>query len=70
MGESTYYYVYIIQSLKDLNRFYTGFSENLDARLNAHNQSKDPHTAKYKPWKIKPPLHSLIVIRLLISNAI
>ena len=53
MGKSTYYYVYIIQSLKDPNRFYTGFSEELDARLKAHNQSKDPHTAKYKPWKIK-----------------
>jgi len=25
----------------------------LDTRLIAHNQSKDPHTAKYKPWKIK-----------------
>jgi predicted GIY-YIG superfamily endonuclease len=53
MRKSSYYYVYIIQSLKDPNRFYTGFSEDLDTRLNAHNQSKDPHTAKYKPWKIK-----------------
>ena len=53
MGESSYYYVYILQSLKDLNHFYTGFSEDLYTRLNAHNQSKDPHTAKYKPWEIK-----------------
>jgi len=53
MGKSTYYYVYIIQSLKDTNRFYTGFSEDLDARLNDNNQSKNPYTAKYKPWKIK-----------------
>ncbi len=53
MGKPAYYYVYIIQSLKDSNRFYTGFSEDLDSRLSAHNQSKDPHTAKYKPWKIK-----------------
>lgn len=53
MGKPAYYYVYIIQSLKDPNRFYTGFSEELDARLKAHNQGKDPHTAKHKPWKIK-----------------
>ena len=53
MGKTTYSYVYIIQSLKDLNRFYTGFSEELENRLKAHNQSKDPHTAKYKPWRIK-----------------
>jgi putative endonuclease len=53
MGKPAYYYVYIIQSLKDPNRFYTGFSEELDARLKAHNQGKDSHTAKHKPWKIK-----------------
>ena len=53
MTKSIYYYVYIIQSLKDPSRYYTGFSEDLDTRLIAHNQSKDPHTAKYKPWKIK-----------------
>jgi putative endonuclease len=53
MGKSTYYYVYIIQSLKDTNRFYTGFSEDLDFRLKDHNQGKDPHTSKFKPWKIK-----------------
>ena len=53
MGKSANYYVYIIQSLKNPDRFYTGFSEDLDNRLKAHNQSKDPHTAKFKPWKIK-----------------
>ena len=53
MGKTTYFYVYILQSLKDLNRYYTGFSEDLEKRLKAHNQSKDPHTAKYKPWRIK-----------------
>ena len=35
------------------NRFYTGFSEDLENRLKAHNQSKDAHTAKYKPWRIE-----------------
>jgi len=53
MGKSTFYYVYIIQSLKYPNRFYIGFSEDLDSRLKDQNQSKNPHTAKYKIWKIK-----------------
>jgi predicted GIY-YIG superfamily endonuclease len=53
MENSFFYYDYIVQSLKDPNRFYTGFTENLDTRLKAHNQNKDPHTARYKPWKIK-----------------
>ena len=53
MGQSTFYYVYIIQSLKNTKRFYTGFSEDLDSRLKDHNQGKDPHTSKFKPWKIK-----------------
>ena len=52
MEKSAYYYVYIIQSLKYPDRFYTGFSEDLDSGLNDHNQSKNPYTAKYKPWKI------------------
>lgn len=53
MGKSAYYYVYIIQSLKDPNRFYTGFSEELSARLKAHNQSKDPHTAQIQALENK-----------------
>ena len=28
-------------------------SEDLDSRLKDHNQGKDPHTSKFKPWKIK-----------------
>jgi predicted GIY-YIG superfamily endonuclease len=53
MENSILYYVYIIESLKDASRYYTGFSVDLDARPSAHNQSKDPLTAKYKPWQIK-----------------
>jgi predicted GIY-YIG superfamily endonuclease len=47
MGKSIYYYVYIIESLKDPHRFYTGFSEDLDSRLNDHNQSKVPFLINY-----------------------
>ena len=40
-------------SKKTTDRFYTGFTENIENRLKDHNSGKDPHTAKYKPWRIK-----------------
>ena len=48
-----FFYVYILQSIGDLESFYTGFTENLGERLKAHNYGKDPHTAKLRPWRIK-----------------
>ena len=53
MGKPAFYYVYILQSKTNINRFYTGFSENIENRLKDHNSGKDPHTSKYKPWRIK-----------------
>ncbi|MFH1767072.1 MAG: GIY-YIG nuclease family protein [Patescibacteria group bacterium] len=44
--------VYIIQSIKYPKRFYTGFTENIDGRLDDHNSGKSPHTCKFKPWKL------------------
>ena len=49
----TYYYVYILNSEKDPEGFYTGFTEDLESRLKSHNLRQDPHTAKYKPWRVK-----------------
>jgi len=48
-----FYYVYILQSESDPKRFYTGFTEGLDSRLNSHNSGQVPHTSKYKPWRVK-----------------
>lgn len=48
-----FYYVYILRSEADPPHFYTGFTEDLDSRLKHHNSSGDPHTAKYRPWRIK-----------------
>jgi len=53
---NTFFYVYILQSERDPARYYTGFTENLNTRLKDHNTSKDPHTAKFKPWEIKTAL--------------
>ncbi|OHB55308.1 MAG: excinuclease ABC subunit C [Planctomycetes bacterium RBG_13_44_8b] len=48
-----FYYVYILQSDKNPERFYTGFTDNFESRLEIHNQGKCKHTFKYIPWKIK-----------------
>ena len=53
MKKAAFHYVYIIQSKSVTDRFYTGFTENIENRLKDHNSGKDPHTIKYKPWRIK-----------------
>jgi len=45
-------YVYIIQSVAEPDRFYTGLCSDLRARLSQHNAGQSPHTSKYKPWKL------------------
>ena len=47
------YYVYILRSEKHSEHFYTGFTEDLDARLKAYNSGQVPHTSKYRPLTIK-----------------
>ena len=51
MGAFTY--VYILQSESEPERFYTGCTEDLRDRLARHNSCRVPHTAKWKPWRIK-----------------
>jgi len=51
--DTKFYYVYILQSERDPERFYTGFTENLESRLKAHNAGQCSHTSKHKPWRIK-----------------
>ncbi len=46
-------YVYILQSENDPERYYTGLTDDLDRRLDEHNNGKSIHTNKFKPWKIK-----------------
>ena len=46
-------YVYILQSEQDAEQFYTGVTDELDARLSKHNSGEVIHTAKYRPWCIK-----------------
>ena len=53
MENTAFYYVYILQSTHNSDRFYTGFTENLEQRLKDHNSGENPHTVKFKPWRIK-----------------
>jgi putative endonuclease len=46
-------YVYILQSEMFPDRFYVGHTRDLRARLVQHNAGRIPHTAKWKPWRIK-----------------
>ena len=44
--------VYILESLTDPERHYTGHtSGNVAVRLAWHNDGRSHHTAKHRPWK-------------------
>lgn len=42
-------FVYVIRSEAD-GRFYVGMTENLERRLNEHNNGKTKSTKGYRPW--------------------
>lgn len=46
-----FYYVYILESLKNSN-LYAGYSPDLKKRLVEHNQGRVLSTKPYKPWRI------------------
>jgi predicted GIY-YIG superfamily endonuclease len=48
-----YYYVYILQSIKYPENYYTGFTNDIKKRIVKHNNGEVLHTSKYKPWRIK-----------------
>ncbi len=47
------FYTYILESLSHPNRRYVGHTADLRQRLLDHNSGKCPHTAKFRPWKIR-----------------
>lgn len=51
-----FHYVYILQSESYPQRFYVGYTDNLQNRIAAHNDKKCKHTSKFIPWKIKTAL--------------
>ncbi|MBC8375693.1 MAG: GIY-YIG nuclease family protein [FCB group bacterium] len=47
------FYVYLLTSIADPNRHYTGSSTDPFKRAKAHNRGKSKHTAKYALWKLE-----------------
>ena len=45
-------YVYLLESVSLPGQFYVGLTDDLRARLAAHNAGQSPHTAKFKPWRL------------------
>jgi putative endonuclease len=45
------FYVYAIVSIKD-NRIYVGISQNINRRINEHNDGKVFSTKSFIPWKL------------------
>jgi predicted GIY-YIG superfamily endonuclease len=47
------FYTYILQSVPYPEELYRGHSGDLKQRLAEHNHGKCPHTANFRPWKVK-----------------
>jgi putative endonuclease len=45
------YYVYILKSQKDRS-YYIGHTQDLDSRLERHNQGRVNYTKSKRPWKL------------------
>jgi len=46
------WYVYVLQSQKDLNWFYKGSTNQLPNRIEKHNQGEVCSTKPYRPFKL------------------
>ena len=44
--------VYVLRSVAAPDRYYTGVTSDLGARLDDHNAGRCPHTADGRPWQI------------------
>jgi putative endonuclease len=47
------YYVYILHSLKESDRYYVGYTVDINKRLEEHNSGKSLHTKPWLPWEIE-----------------
>ena len=47
------YYVYVLQADNAPERFYTGLTDDLRARVQNHNGGRVRYTVKWKPWHLK-----------------
>lgn len=52
MTASSYRFVYILRSVNEPERHYVGLTDDVPARIIAHNQQGTSHTRKHRPWKL------------------
>ena len=45
------FWVYVLKS-QDHNKFYTGQTDNLERRLQEHNEGKSIYSRRYRPWRV------------------
>jgi putative endonuclease len=45
-------FVYVLQSLSNPDRHYTGVTSDVQQRLASHNKGASVHTAAGRPWQI------------------
>lgn len=45
-------YVYVLESLKDPRRRYTGLTCRLGARLREHDEGRSYWNSRYRPWRL------------------
>jgi hypothetical protein len=55
-------FVYLLRSESQPDRYYTGLTSDVDARLQAHNAGRSPHTVTGRPWRV------IVTIELLRSS--
>ena len=46
------FYVYILNSINNPDRFYVCSTRDIKRRLATHNRGDSKHTAKYRPWRL------------------
>lgn len=44
--------VYVLRSVTDRTRYYTGVTSNVKARLASHNAGECAHSSRYRPWEL------------------
>ena len=50
MNDSTFFYV--LESLPEPERHYTGLTDDVQQRLALHNQGAVRHTSAHRPWRL------------------
>ena len=54
---ATKHIVYLLRSVSDPKRPYVGLTNDVEARLDAHNAGRYTHTARYRPWEVVAAIH-------------